>query len=201
MGAGAGHVHEDTGNVILECNGQPVLIDIGRAPYSSPQAIAFQQCQYHNMLCPASDSTRPAPIQPPPVNTVPRIVDNDRGCTLTIDCSDTWGPELEHWQRSVHIHHNHRKIEITDRWACEAAGVLLHWITPLKVSLNNGRITLLARRHDWVLDVSTATHVDIDDVSNGITRIRVHIAGNTGEHTSRFAFKPHKSVAVKTAHT
>ena len=151
--AGGDHQHEDKGSFILECAGDTFAMDFGVMDYANPVTDLLKQCQRHNMLTPWSDTERPRPKNPIPVDAKPQGAGDAARFHATIDATPGWEGWFSKWRRTWDSPAPD-SVVITDEWAAEKGkGAIFHWTTRLPIELNGHRVTIRGRRARAEFDV------------------------------------------------
>ena len=144
--AGGDHQHEDKGSFVLECAGDSFAFDFGCVDYANPVANQLKQAQRHTMLTPWSETERPAPKNPIPVDAKPQGAGDDVSFTATMDATPGWEGWFSRWIRRWNSPAPDTFV-ITDEWAVEKGeGVIFHWTTRLPIRLEAGSAVIEGRR-------------------------------------------------------
>ncbi len=144
--AGGDHQHEDKVSFVLECAGDSFAFDFGCVDYANPVANQLKQAQRHTMLTPWSETERPAPRNPIPVDAKPQGTGDAVRFSATMDATPGWEGWFSRWIRRWDSPTPDTFV-ITDEWAVEKGeGVVFHWTTRLPIRLETGRAVIEGRR-------------------------------------------------------
>jgi hypothetical protein len=136
----------DKGSFVLECAGDSFAFDFGCVDYANPVANQLKQAQRHTMLTPWSETERPAPRNPIPVDAKPQGTGDAVRFSATMDATPGWEGWFSRWIRRWDSPTPDTFV-ITDEWAVEKGeGVVFHWTTRLPIRLETGRAVIEGRR-------------------------------------------------------
>jgi len=160
--AGGDHQHEDKGSFVLECAGDSFAFDFGCVDYANPVANQLKQAQRHNMLTPWSETERPAPRNPIPVDAKPQGSGDAVHFQATLDATPGWEGWFSRWIRHWDSPAPDTFV-ITDEWAVERGeGAVFHWTTRLPIRLEAGRAVIEGRRARAELTFDTGLEAQVD---------------------------------------
>jgi hypothetical protein len=144
------HNHNDVGNLVVYIDGNPVLVDAGVETYTAKTfssrryEIWTMQSAYHNLN--TINGVQQAPGGQYAAKDVVYQAD-DRTAKLTLDIAGAYPEEasVNKWIRSVTLNRG-ENIIITESFELKdiKGDTIINFLTPCKVILNDGQITLKA---------------------------------------------------------
>lgn len=139
------HRHSDVGSVLLQVNGQDVLLDRGSAKYGSPLASQLRAAQYHNVLTPCDDRNArlwPSHQYAPRVGVQLRGKSRGRGFVCKGEFGELWPEYLITHRRQVESERP-ELLALRDRVHCLIpCRVTLHFHSPLDCSISGNQTVL-----------------------------------------------------------
>ena len=143
------HNHNDVGNFIVYCDGQPLLIDAGVGVYTAKTFsdkrydIWTMQSAYHNL--PTVNGTMQQPGREFAASDVTYDA-NDRMSQFSLDISGAYPAEagIDKWMRNITLRRGH-EVSIEDIFTLTKRNgeLMMSLLTPCEVTLgSNGTITL-----------------------------------------------------------
>lgn len=100
--AGASHTHLDKGNLILEINETPFLIDRGTLHYADAQSQQLKRSAQHNVLTPLLGPDLYMDQAPATVDVIPQGNGNSSSLKATINLTNVWRESMHDYHRSIH---------------------------------------------------------------------------------------------------
>ncbi len=89
--AKATHSHEDVGSILLEVDGELLLVDPGITSYHNPRVGLFKEAERHNQLVPLDSAGSPMrQVQPPAAACIPAGSGDTGRLEATLDSSAAW---------------------------------------------------------------------------------------------------------------
>lgn len=119
----AGHHHEDRGSVVLEANGEVLLLDPGTLNYAHLQCAFMKYPGWHNLAHPLGlsmhvhDSIPPNPALPRAI--VEQAAEDGSGFVFAANLAPIYGPEVREGRREggLRLTPGGGRLSLRDRWA------------------------------------------------------------------------------------
>jgi hypothetical protein len=171
------HNHNDVGNFVVFCDGQPVLIDAGVETYTAKTFSAQRydiwtmQSAYHNL--PAINGVMQAAGRQYAARDV-SFHSDDTAAEFVADIAAAYPKEagVDKWIRTIRLERGSNRILVNDRYALRARDgkVTMSLMTPRQVRTDSGRFDLGGV--SVTLDGPAAPGVEVQEVDTTDARLR-----------------------------
>ena len=172
---GADHTHEDKGSFVLEFAGETFAMDPGICDYTDPMHHVYKSCQRHNMLVPASEGERPAPMRPLLVDVKPEGHGDAQAFHARIDATRGWRGWYRKWVRTWDSPSPDR-LTITDDYELgRGEAVDWYWQTQLPCRIEGRNVLITGTRGQITLETPEDCTLQIEELplAEGSTQHRI----------------------------
>lgn len=139
--ANPGHAHFDQGSLVVECDGEPILIDRGIIRYDDARVTTLKASPKHNVLTPRHDDGHSPNQARPRTPVIPDAEGDERRFSATVDLLPAWPEHAERYIREI-------VSEDPASWSVRDAG---RWKEPMACAFHLHALSPFEVTHDGVV--------------------------------------------------